>query len=105
MFKGCVYTVVQAANRSLGAVITKFKTLGGLPYTTYSKLYDSLVWPIVEYSSPIWGTKDYASVNKLHNLACRFFLGLGKYTPVAAVRAEMGYIVPEQRLWVSIIRL
>ena len=42
----------DAAGRSLGAVISKFKSLR---FYTYTKLFDSCVVPISDYFSGIWG--------------------------------------------------
>ena len=88
-FNVSVESVAKVCNRALGSLISKFKKNGGFPYVTFSKLYDTLVWPIMDYSSAIWGTRDYNVVNKIHNQACRFFLGVGKYTPTCAVNCEM----------------
>jgi hypothetical protein len=40
------------------------------------------------------GTNKYSVINLIHNRKCRFFLGVGKYTPSAAVRGEMGWKIP-----------
>ena len=76
--------VAQAATRALGLLISKFKLMGGMPYEVYTKLYDSMVWPIISYGAAIWGTKDYSAINAVQHRACRFYLGVGKYTPNAA---------------------
>ena len=34
--------VAQSASRALGLLIAKYKTLGGVPYNVYTKLYDSV---------------------------------------------------------------
>ena len=65
---------------------------GGVTYHVFTKLYDSLVSPIIEYGASIWGYKNVSCINAMHNRACRFFLGVGKYTPNAAVTGDMdGY--------------
>ena len=54
--------VAISASRALGLVIYKCKLNGGLPFKCFTKLYDSLVWPIIEYGSSIWGaTKRHVS--------------------------------------------
>ena len=45
----------DAAGRSLGAVISTFKSLGDAGFYTYTKLFDSCVVPISDYFSGIWG--------------------------------------------------
>ena len=103
-FNVSVESVEKVCNRALGSLISKFKKNGGFPYVTFSKLYDTLVWPIMDYSSAIWGTHDYNVVNTIHNQACRFFLGVGKYTPTCAVHCEMAWISPLHRQWISVTR-
>ena len=89
------YVCLGVASRAFGSLICKVKQCGGFPYVTYSKLYDTLVWPILDYSSAIWGT--FSAINKLQNQACRSFLGLGKFTTNVAVQSEMGWITPIHR--------
>ena len=95
--------VAQSATRALGLVISKAKAAGGLPYDVYTKLYDTLVWPIIDYGSSIWGTTEYACINAVQNRACRFFLGVGRYTPNAAVNGDMGWSPPVVRQWKTVL--
>ena len=48
-------TVAQSASRALGLLIAKCKQAGDFAYSIYTKLYDSLVWSIIDYGSAIWG--------------------------------------------------
>ena len=41
--------------------------LGGMPYNVFKKLYDSTVWPVIDYSSAIWGYKSYSCINAIQN--------------------------------------
>ena len=82
-------TVAQSATRALGLLIAKCKQVGGFAYSTFTKLYDSLVWSVIDYGASIWGFTDYTCINAVHHRACRFFMGVGKYTPNAAVNGEM----------------
>ena len=41
--------VAQSASRALGLLIVKSKAMGGLPYQAYTKLYDAVVRPVLEY--------------------------------------------------------
>ena len=54
-----------------------------------TKLYDSLVWPIIEYGSSIWGTCKKSCIEAVQNRACRYSMAVGKYTPNIAV--QRGY--------------
>jgi len=55
--------VSQATGRALGLLIAKFRSIGGMPYHVYSKLYDSLVWPVIAYGASIWGTRKFACID------------------------------------------
>lgn len=83
--------VAQSASRALGLLIARCKLAGGLPYAVFTKLYDSMVWPVIGYSACIWGYKQYSCITAVQNRAIRFFLGVGKYTPNAALLGEMGW--------------
>jgi len=48
-----VKSVAQSANRALGLLIAKCKIMRGLPYDAFTKLYDSIVWQIINYSAPM----------------------------------------------------
>lgn len=94
--------VARSASRALGLVIAKSKAYGGMPYNCYKHLFDCLVWPVFDYGASIWGTQNFSSVNAVHNCACRYFMGVGKYTPNHAVIGDIGWVVPEQRQWRSV---
>jgi hypothetical protein len=94
--------VAQSAGRALGLVIAKCKSIGGVPYAVYTKLYDSIVWPVINYGAAVWGDRSFSCVNAVHNKALRFFLGVGKYTPNAALAGEMAWQPPVVRQWKSI---
>ena len=45
--------VTKSANKALGLVMAKCKTIGGVSYDVFKKLFDSLVSPIIEYGATI----------------------------------------------------
>ena len=96
--------VAQSAGRALGLLIAKYKSLGGMPYNVFTKLFDSLVWSVVSYGVSIWGVKSYSCINSIQNRAMRFFLGTGKYTPTAAISGDMGWSPPIVKQWKCISR-
>ena len=57
-----VKAVAKSASRALGLLIAKDKAFGGMPFSYLQKCYDSLVQSIIDYSSSIWGTKQYTYV-------------------------------------------
>ncbi|XP_060589316.1 uncharacterized protein LOC132744577 [Ruditapes philippinarum] len=94
--------VAQSASRALGLLIAKCKLVGGVPHSVFTKLYDSVVWPVIAYGASLWGHKSYSCINAVHNRAMRVFLGVGKYTPNAAVSGDMGWVPPLVRQWKSV---
>ncbi len=67
--------VAKTAGYALGLLIAKVKSYDGVPYDFYTKLYNALVQPIVDYGTSIWGTKEYTCVATVQHRACRFFMG------------------------------
>lgn len=45
--------LAQTANRALGILIAKSKAFGGLPYDSFTKLYNASVVPIITYASSV----------------------------------------------------
>lgn len=97
-------SVAKSAGRALGLLIAKSKCLGGMPFNVFTKLYNSLVWPVISYGAAVWGTKSHSSINAVQNRAMRFFLDLGKYTPTAALYGELGWQPPYVKQWVAVAR-
>ncbi len=96
--------VAQAASQVLGLLIAKDKAHGGMPFICYSKLYDSLVQPVISYGAPIWATKDYTCIAAVQNRACRYYMGLGKYAPNTAREGDTGWVHPSHRIWKCVTR-
>ena len=83
--------VAKSASRALGLVKYTSKLNGGFPYECLSKLYDSLVWPLIDYGSCIWGTNRRSCIEAVQTRACRYVTAVGKYTPNIAVQGNMGW--------------
>ena len=94
----------KSATRALGLLIVKYKSIGGMPTNVYNKLYDAMVWSVINYSAGIWGTSERSTVNAVHHRALRFLLGIGKYAPNAAVNGECGVDPPVVRQWTAVAR-
>ena len=54
--------IAKSASRALGFLICKDKALGGIPFKCFTKYYNSLVQPVIDYGSSIWGTNGYSCV-------------------------------------------
>ena len=96
--------VAKAASRALGVLIAKSKALGGMPFKCFKKLYETMVLPVIHYGSAIWGHSQFSCINGVHIKACQYFLGVGKYTPNAAVQGDVGIFPPIVDQWIIIIR-
>ena len=83
--------LAKSAGRALSALYAKFKSAGGMAYDVYTKLYQSLVEPVLFYCAGIWGLTDYTKINTVQNKACKYFLGVGKNASNAATRGDMGW--------------
>ena len=95
--------VAKSANRALGLVIHKSKqNYGVFPFECFTKLYDSLVWPIIVYGSSILGTCKRSCIEAGQNRARRYFMAAGKYTPNIAVQGDMGWVPKSVKIWKSL---
>ena len=92
----------DAAGRSLGAVVSKFKSLRDASFYTYTKLCDSCVVPIIDYFSGIWGFTKNSAINKVQNRACRFYLESHAKAPIPGFPGEM---LPKYRHFFSMFKL
>ena len=63
----------------------------------FTKLYDTVVWPVISCGAAVWGGKVFSCINAVQNRAMRFYLG--KNTPNAAVSGDMGWQPPEVKQW------
>ena len=55
--------LAKSASRALSVLYAKFKCAEGMSYDVYTKLYTSLVDPILYYCSGIWGLTGSTKVN------------------------------------------
>ena len=75
-----------------------------MPFECFTQCYSATVQSIINYSAAIWGTKSMSCINAVQNHACRYFLGLGRYAPNAAINGDMGWLSPEHSQWMCIAR-
>ncbi len=95
--------VSQAAQRALGMLIAESKAHGGMSYAVFTKLFNSLVQPIIYYGASVWGHKIHSSIQLVQNRAARYFLGVGRKTPFAGFQGDMGWKMSEHRSWLSVV--
>ena len=96
--------LAEGASRALGKVPAKYYKNKGLGYKTYTKLYESCVCPIMDYCVSVWGHAKNDKIMKIHTRAMRCFLGVNKYAPIAGIEGDMGWITPDVRHKLAILR-
>ena len=94
----------KAGGRALGAIIAKYKAQGFMSYSTYTKLFDSCVTPVLDYSSGVWGFSKYNCLEAIQNRAIRIYLGVHKFAPTLALQGDMGWMSTENRQCLSVLR-
>ena len=100
----CSEVLADSAGRALGAVVAKTRYLKDMGFNTYNVLFDTGVLPVLEYGSEIWGYKYYKCTDSIQERAIRFFLGLHRFTPIPALRSEVGWISTQSRRWINMVR-
>ena len=96
--------LAEGTSRALGKVLAKYYKNKGLGYKTYTKLYESCVCPIMDYCASVWGHAKNEKIMKIHTRATRCFLGVNKYAPIAGIEGDMGWITPDVRHKLAILR-
>ena len=96
--------VADSAGRALGSIICKFKFFLNFHFKSYSKLYEAGVLPVAHYAASIWGNVTGKEIECIHNRAMRYFLGVHKFAPNAAVTADMGWLAPKYRRYICMLR-
>ena len=60
--------------------------------------------PVSDYSSAIWGFKNYEKCETVQLRAIRSFLGVSKYTPIPSLHGDMGWDTPLTRHHIAMVR-
>ncbi len=63
-------------------------------FLTFTKLFESLVIPVLEYGSAVWGITLPPSVNNIwsRSRAACFVMGVGRFHPKAAIEGDIGWM-------------
>ena len=72
-FNHSVDVLSYSAGRALGAMTSKYYLADGLDYDAYTKIYESLVTPIMDYGCEIWDYKQRGSCDVVQHRALRLF--------------------------------
>ena len=74
-------------------------------YNVYTHLYNTLIFPIIEYSSFIWDFKTEITITKIQINLMRSFLGVGRNASISSLLAirDMGWLYQCQQLPNSLV--
>ena len=86
--KQTVKELTKSASRALSALYTHFITSGGFSFEVFTKLYQSLVEPVLFYGAGVWNVTNFKEVQTVQNKACRLFLGGSKCAANVALRGH-----------------
>ncbi len=64
--------LASAAGIALGEIISKFKSFKNAGFNTFSKMYNSHVIPIMDYSSGIWSYSKSEEGDNIQNRPTRY---------------------------------
>ena len=94
--------VSKAASRALEFVIAKNKSFGGLPFGSFQKLFDSMVWSVISYGAANLGNRQFSCINLVQLRALRYYMGVGRYTPNSAVHDDTVWKQTLVRQWLFV---
>ena len=104
-YKFTVIEITKAASRVLSALYTKYLSCGGMSFEVFTKLYSSLVEPVLYYGAGIWGQTNWKEVQAIQNKACRLFLGSKKHSSNIASQGDMGFGSTFSKQIIEVFRL
>jgi len=96
--------LTDAAGRALGAIIAKYKSNNSMCFNTYSKLFTSCVCPVSDYGAEVWGYNALEQADRVQARALRVFLGLHSRAPLAILEGDTGWLKPQYRRWLAMLR-
>ena len=89
--KFTIREITKSASRALSAVYTKFLSCGGMSFDVYTKLYKTLIEPVLLHGAGLWGHNNWREVQTIQNKACRLFMGSSSNASNIAVLGDMGF--------------
>ena len=79
-------TKARIAAMEVCKLLARFRDIS---YKTFFKIFDTKVQPILTYSAELWGHTRLESVERIHLLACKRFLGVPRSTPNRIVYGDL----------------
>jgi hypothetical protein len=85
-----VRNLAKKGKKALICVLRVLWRYREMSHETFFKIFDMKVKPILLYASEVWGLKRLDSIEKVHLLACKQFLGVPIMTPNKMVYGDLG---------------
>ena len=95
----------KAGSHALSSIVSKLKDNKDLGFQSYSKLYESMVVPILDYAVGAWGLNSMRckQLDYVQHRAMRFYCGTPRTTPICGIEGDFGWCPgPVQRDLASI---
>ena len=87
--KGIQHMTLKA-KKAYGCLIKLLLKSKYITKECYFKVFDLKIAPILMYASEVWGIQNIESIEKVHLMACKHFLGVPISTPNKIVYGELG---------------
>ena len=84
-FHEAISTLSNSGSRALGSIIHKYKANKYMGLSTYSKLYESCVLPVLNYCSIVWAHADCSKSDQVQYKAMGVFMGVHKHAPLLGI--------------------
>ena len=97
--------LANAGSRALGALRNKIYNVKDMKLGTFTKLFTTGITPILDYCSGVWGFNSYKSIEDVQRKASRYFLGVHKLCPIAALEGDIGWVTCSVRRRINMIKL
>ena len=84
--------LARSASRAASKLISIYFENKGLPWRVFTHVHNSVVSPVMDYASAIWGQKRYGVCDEIRRRLIRCFLGVGKKCPISSMEGDMGWL-------------
>ena len=82
--------MVAKGKKAVFNLCTSFQKCREITKETFFKIFDSKIQSVLLYSSVIWGLHILDSIERVHLMACKRYLGVPSRTPNKMVYGELG---------------
>ncbi len=73
-------------------------------YSTFIKLYDNCVAPILHYASCVLGHMNYCKIDQLHSKAQCIYLGVHRFAAKLGIERDMGWLLKRSQRHIKMLR-